>query len=58
VLQRKKNGEIKEMQAADVETQGEDTYLDRAVRKASLRGYLSQDLRNPGSAVRRKWWCW
>ena len=40
------------MQAADVETQGEDTYLDRAVRKASLRGYLSQDLRNAGSAVR------
>ena len=46
------------MQVADVETDGEDTYLDRAVRKAPLRGHVSQDPRNAGSSVRRKWWCW
>lgn len=44
------------MQVADVETWEEETYLDRAVRKASLWCHLSQDLRNAGSAVRKKWW--
>ena len=43
------------MQVADVETWEEESYLDGAVRKASLRCYLSQDLRNAGSAVRKKW---